>query len=149
MTRMIKTIAMLGILAGIFGLGGAREAKAAGRPIGMPHPRYWHNHRRHYRYYSPHRVYVYRPQVVYTQPSVVYTQPTYYSYSDSQVSSSVLYMLATRFPGQIEDLKLRVRNGRVRIDGEVRSGYIRHAISREIGRIPGVRSVDNDLDVDD
>ena len=93
-------------------------------------------------------MYVYRPYVVYTQPSVVYTQPAYYSYSDSQVRSSVLYMLASRFPGQIDDLKLRVRNGRVRIDGDVRSSYLRHAIGREIMRVPGVRSVDNDLDVD-
>ena len=102
-------------------------------------------------YYYSTPSYQYVPPVTYVQPQPTYGYPApyYNGYSDQSILAAVAQMLAFRFPGQIHDLELAVDRGEVEIEGEVRSSYIRHLILQSIQTIPGVRSVDSDLDVDD
>ena len=154
MTSALRSTAVVAVLAGMFGLAGARDAEAA-----------WHrpHHRRHHRpvhvysarptyyVYSPQPVYVYNPPTVqYVTPSYTYVAPpvTYYNpYSDQAVHAAVVNMLVARFPGQIRKLKIEVKRGEVEIDGNVYSKYMKYAIQQAIYQIPGVRKVDNDLHV--
>jgi len=57
-------------------------------------------------------------------------------------------MLLCRFPGQVREQEIEVKHGgKVEIEGNVRSKYIKYAIAHAIAQIPGVRKVDNDLRV--
>ena len=102
---------------------------------------------------------VVRPQVQryhYSTPTYTYVAPPVYTapvpygyYSDRVIYTSVLHMLSARFPGQIDDFELGVSRGTVAIGGEVRSRRIKYLILQSLFQIPGVRSVNSDLEVDD
>ena len=160
MSRTLKALAIVGVLAGLFAFGGVRKAEAARIHRVRRHRRHHSGHRR-YRHHRPYR-YVYgssRTYVYYGSPSVQYVTPSYTyattpsvvyynSYSDASIQANVLHMLATRFPGAIRKLRLKVKRGEVDIDGKVGSYHMRNLIESAVCQIPGVRRVDNDLDVD-